>query len=80
MNVSLCSCCQSSSIHGDATGRKLLELAEAATASVSHKKDVCSDVGGVDAISLKATPNDYVYSTDNALIIYIVWLYLSQDS
>ncbi len=58
------------SMETDATGRKLLALAEAATASISHKKAVCSDVGGVDAISLKATPNHYVYSIDNALIIF----------
>ncbi len=34
------------SMKTDATGRKLLTL----TASVSHMKAVCSDVGGVDAI------------------------------
>lgn len=39
------------SMETDATGRKLLALAEAATASVSHMKAVCSDVGGVDVIS-----------------------------
>lgn len=39
------------SMDTDATGRKLLALAEASTASVSHMKALCSHVGGVDVIS-----------------------------